>query len=93
MADDPIPDLSPPPDATQLFEWTTDEGGPFREFTGTTREVFGARISISGYQNSDGACHRWLGLHVTDIATLSPAQARELAAALQSAAEEVEQLE
>jgi hypothetical protein len=92
MTDDPIPDVPSPPDARQLFEWTTDEGGLFREFSGATREVSGARISISGYQNGNGTCHRWLSFHATDITTLTPAQARELATTLQSAADEVERL-
>jgi len=93
MTDDPTPDAPPPPDATQLFDWTTDEGGLFREFSGATRDVSGARISISGYQNSDGTCHRWLCLHATEVTTLTPAQAREFGMALLSAADEVERLE
>jgi hypothetical protein len=93
MTHDPIPDAPPPPDATQLFDWTTDEGGLFREFSGATREVSGARICISGYQNGDGTCHRWLSLQATEVTALTPGEARELGAALQSAAEEVERLE
>ena len=93
MTDDSIPDAPAPPDATQLFEWSTDEGGLFREFSGATRDVSGARICISGYQNSDGTCHRWLNLHAGEVTTLTPAQARELGKALQSAADDVERLE
>ena len=92
MTDDPFLDVPSPRDATQLFEWTTGEGGPFRDFNGATREVCGVQISIAGYQNPDGTCQRWLHFHAAPVATLTSTQARELAAALQWAADEIDQL-
>lgn len=89
----PTPHLPAPPDATQYFEWTTDQNGLFREFNGTTREASGVRITVSGYQNSDGTCHRWVSLLRIGTTALTAAQASELATALQSAADEIQRLD
>lgn len=82
--------LPAPADAQHVAEWIHEQGLTGRWFRGTTRTVAGARVIVNGWQQSDGAISRCIG--VTADIELTPAAARKLAAALLDAADELDQL-
>jgi hypothetical protein len=87
-----------PPDAETLFGWQTgDDGVSFREFKGEASCIGGMALLTTGRQYSDGHCGRRITLTtfdgeelMPDGETLTPDEARELAAALQEAADREE---
>ncbi len=91
-------DVALPPDtddAGEWVEWDTDD--LCRWFTGTRRTVVGqAAAEIIGWQHTDGRIEREIVIHsegLSSAPSVTPAQARELAAALIEAADEVDRLD
>jgi hypothetical protein len=87
----PFDEVAPPAGATRTFEWQLDSNW-YRDFEGTTRRGRHARVQIFGRQQADGSTRRWITVHTRHLDALDAAAARELAAALTDAAEELEQL-
>jgi hypothetical protein len=87
----PLDDVTPPAGAVRTFGWQRD-GTWFRDFEGTTRRGGPARVQISGRQQADGSTRRWITVHARHLEALDPASARELAALLIEAADEMEKL-
>jgi hypothetical protein len=81
--------------ATLLFTarvWTAEnvtDTWP-REFTTVASRFGGTTIYVNGRQFDDGRCERWITLRTDETDRLSPAKARELAALLARAADEIE---
>lgn len=84
-------DLAPPAGAVRTFPWQLD-GTWFRDFEGTTHRCGRTRIQICGRQQADGSTRRWIAMHSRHLDALNAAAARELAAALTKAADEIERL-
>jgi hypothetical protein len=84
-------DVAPPAGATRTFGWQRNSNW-FRDFEGTKRCAGQARIHIFGRQQADGSARRWIAVHTRRLDALSAAAARELAAALNDAADEIELL-
>jgi hypothetical protein len=61
-----------------------------REFTTVACRFGGMAIHVNGRQFDDGRCERWITLRADETDKLSPAKARELAALLARAADEIE---
>jgi hypothetical protein len=85
-------EIAPPPDAARVYGWQTYGERTWREFDGSTRHVGSAVIHVRGQQFSDGRCERWISVSATTDEEFQAEQARELAAALQAAADEAERL-
>ena len=60
------------------------------EFTTVERRFGGTAIYVNGRQFDDGRCERWIALRADGTDRLSPESARELAALLARAADEIE---
>lgn len=84
-------DVAPPAGAVRTFGWQLDSNW-FRDFEGTNRRGRYARVQICGRQQADGSTRRWIAVHTRHLDALDPAGARELAAALTEAADEMERL-
>ena len=89
--------VEPPADAARTLGWTSDEDGVWsRTFEGTLRAVgtadtdHRAKVLIGGVQFSDATVTR--SITVTANEGLIATEARELAAALLEAADEIERL-
>ena len=81
--------------ATLLFTarvWTAENMTDTwsRKFTTAASHFGGAAIYVNGRQLDDGRCERWITLRADGADRLSPAKARELAALLARAADEIE---
>src|SRR5262245_43435146 len=61
-----------------------------REFTTVASRFGGMAIYVNGRQFDDGRCERWITLRADETHRLNAAQARELAALLARAADEIE---
>lgn len=85
----PFDDVATPAGAVRTFAWQLDSNW-FRDFEGTTRRVGQARVHICGRQQADGSSRRWISIHARHLSGLDAAAARQLAAALIEAADEVE---
>lgn len=85
--------IAAPADADHVEDWVdeSDLGMPVRWFRGTARTVAGVRVVINGWQEWDGPTARHISVHAVD-AELDAVTARELAAALLAAADELDQL-
>ena len=90
-AEMPFDDVAPPAGAVRTFGWQLDRNW-FRDFEGTTRRGTHARVQICGRQQADGSTRRWIAVHTRHLDALDAAAARELAAALAEAADEMERL-
>jgi hypothetical protein len=82
-------DVAPPAGAVHTFAWQRDSNW-FRDFEGTTRRAGQARVHVFGRQQADGSSRRWIAVHGRYLDALDAAAARELAAALADAADEIE---
>jgi hypothetical protein len=83
-------DVAPPAGAVRTFAWQLDGDGTwFRDFEGPTRRVGQARVHIYGRQQADGSTRRWIAVGCRDLDQLDAAAARELAAALADAADDL----
>ena len=82
-------DVPTPAGAVRTFAWQLDSNW-FRDFEGTSRRVGQAHVHICGRQQADGSSRRWITIHARHLHGLDAAAARELAAALIEAADEVE---
>jgi hypothetical protein len=87
----PCDDVAPPAGAVRTFAWQRD-GNWFRDFEGTTRGGGQARVHICGRQQADGSLRRWITVRARYLDALDASAARELAAALTDAADELERL-
>ena len=87
----PFDDVAPPDGAVRTFQWQLDSNW-FRDFEGTTRRCGQARVQICGRQQADGSTRRWITVHSRYLNSLDAVAARELAAALTEAADEIERL-
>lgn len=88
----PLDDVVPPAGAVRTFDWQRNSNW-FRDFEGTSRRRGLARVQIAGRQQADGSTRRWITVHTRHLDALDPASARELAALLMEAADEMEQLD
>jgi len=84
-------DVAPPAGAVRSFPWQLDKNW-FRDFEGTTRRSGQARVHIYGRQQADGLSRRWIAVKAHHLDGLDASAARELAAALADAADEMERL-
>ncbi|TVS77299.1 hypothetical protein [Mycobacterium helveticum] len=87
----PLDAVAPPTGAVRTFGWQRD-GNWFRDFKGTLRQGGLARVEICGRQEADGSTRRWISVHTRHLDALDAPAARELAAALTAAADELEWL-
>lgn len=83
--------IAPPTGAVRAFDWQLD-GRWFRDCEGTTRRAGPARVQIYGRQLADGSARWWIAVHSRHLGALDAAAARELAATLADAADEIEGL-
>ncbi len=88
----PFNDVAPPAGAVHTFGWQRDSNW-FRDFEGTKRCVGQTRVHIFGRQQADGSARRWIAVYTRRLDALSAGAARELAAALNGAADEIEWLD
>jgi hypothetical protein len=85
-------DLHQPAGAQFVDHFQDDGAGHFsRRFDGTTRAVGDIRVDLVGVQHSDGSIVRAVYVNANGV-ELASTQARELAAALTNAADELERL-
>jgi hypothetical protein len=87
----PLDDVAPPAGAVRTFHWQLDSDW-FRDFEGTKRRGGQAHVQICGRQQADGSTRRWIAVHTRHLDALDAAAARELAAALTEAADEIQRL-
>lgn len=87
----PLDEVAPPTGAVRMFGWQRDSNW-FRDFKGTLRQGGLARVEICGRQEADGSTRRWISVHTRHLDALDAPAARELAAALTAAADELEWL-
>jgi len=86
-------DVAPPAGAARTFAWQLDGGGKwFRDFEGPTRRVGRASVHIYGRQQADGSSQRWITMGGRGLDAFDAASARQLAAALADAADELGRL-
>jgi hypothetical protein len=83
-----------PAGAVRTYEWDdTDTPTPSRHWMGTVRRVGDAEIILDGTQYSDGRVERCLTVHGVDTdGTMPTDTARQIAAALIEAADEIDGL-
>lgn len=81
-----------PADATELFEWQRQAGLATREFVGTVRDAGGFTIRVEGIQRENGTCVRRISIErgATDPGLLGTEVARQFAAAVIAAAQEID---
>jgi hypothetical protein len=70
--------------------WAAENVPGTVEFTTVERRFGGTAIYVNGRQFDDGRCERWITLRADGTDRLSPGRARELAALLARAADEIE---
>jgi hypothetical protein len=91
---DLVPQITAPPDATEVFD--SSQHGPGlarRPFAGTVREAYGFVVRIEGIQRENRACLRQVVVEAASPVTrLDPEAVRQLASALTAAADEIEAL-
>lgn len=86
-------DVAPPPEDGHHYDWEHAGDGVWcRFFAGTTREVDEARVMITGLQYADGRIDRTICVD-GDCESLDASRARQVAAALIEAADELDRLE
>lgn len=101
-----LPDTATPPDATEVHDWLQHRRAcgswpgsslPTRLFDGTARQASGFTVLVEGIQYQTGACQRWVTVQAESVQAeslfpdpLEPEAARQLAAALTAAADEIE---
>jgi hypothetical protein len=81
------------PAAALLFTarvWTTENVTDTVEFTNVESRVGGTAIYVNRRQFDDGRCERWITLRAGETDRLSADRAREVAALLARAADEIE---
>ena len=86
-------DIPTPPDAVQVYageEWSGDRQG--RMFVVATHTVDGVTVEIVGIQFSDGTVERHILTSGDGLEQMTAAQARQLAALLVEAADELDRL-
>ncbi|OLP00209.1 hypothetical protein BVU76_21715 [Mycolicibacterium porcinum] len=80
-----------PAGATYVWHWEQDEHGQwFRQFEGTGRKIGGFSVSIDGRQYPDGSVFRTIAVQGDDREEFDLAGARQFAAELIAAADEIE---
>jgi hypothetical protein len=84
-------DVAPPAGAVRTFGWQRDSNW-FRDFEGTKRCAGQARVHVFGRQQADGSTRRWIAVYTRRLDALNASAARDLAAALNDAADEIERL-
>jgi hypothetical protein len=84
----------PDPAGAQFVEHFEDDGhgGWSRRFDGTVRAVDDVHVQVVGAQHTDGRIERSVHVHANGV-ELTGGQARELAAALTEAADELDRLQ
>jgi hypothetical protein len=87
----PLDDVAPPAGAVRTFRWQLDSDW-FRDFEGTKRRGGQVHVQICGRQQADGSTRRWIAVHTRHLDALDATAARELAAALTEAADEIQRL-
>lgn len=87
----PFDGVAPPDGAVRTFDWQLDSNW-FRDFEGTSRRCGRVRVQIYGRQQIDGSTRRWITVQTRHLNALDVTTARELAAALTDAADEIERL-
>ncbi|MBI2693308.1 hypothetical protein [Mycobacterium nebraskense] len=87
----PFDAVAPPDGSVRTFDWQLDSNW-FRDFEGTSRRVGRVRVQIYGRQQVDGSTRRWISVQTRHLDALDAPTARELAAALTDAADEIERL-
>ena len=86
-------DVAPPPDEGKHYPWEHNGDGRWmRLFTGTDRKVGSTIVMINGMQHSDGAITRSICID-GETEELDPSAARQVAAAMIEAADELERLQ
>ena len=75
----------------RTFPWRLD-GRWFRDFEGATRHIGPGLVQIYGRQQANAPTQRWIAVHSCQLGALDAGAARELAAALIAAADEIERL-
>jgi hypothetical protein len=70
--------------------WTAENVSDTRGFTTVASRFGRTAIYVSGRQFDDGRCERWITLRADETDRLSAERARELAALLTRAADEIE---
>ena len=87
-------DVAPPVGAVRTFAWQLDGDGKwFRDFEGPRRRVGQVGVHIRARQQADGSSRRWIAVGCQDLNALDAAAARELAAALADASDELARLD
>ncbi|BBY77001.1 hypothetical protein MPRF_39000 [Mycolicibacterium parafortuitum] len=85
--------MHPPADAFRVFDWEHHDGLSTREFVGRTREAAGFLVTVEGVQRSNDTCRRWLTIEAPNRGELlDPEIARQLTAAINAAADEIDAL-
>lgn len=88
----PTDEVAPPPDAVRTFAWQLDSDW-FRDFEGATYRGGPARVHVYGRQHADGSTQRWIAVYTRNLDALDARAARELAAALTTAADEIDRFD
>lgn len=85
--------ITEPAGASYLWHWEQDDSGQwFREFAGTARKAGCFDVSVGGRQYSDGSVFRTVAVQGDDREEFDPAGARQFAAELIAAADEIERV-
>jgi hypothetical protein len=84
-------DVTPPPEEGHYYPWENVGDNTWtRFFVGTSRKLGDVEVSISGVQSSDGTISR--GITVSAGEDMGATEARQLAALLVEAADEMDRL-
>ena len=85
-------DVAPPPDEGYRYPWEDAGDGTWtRFFVGMERELGDVRVFVSGIQSSDGSISRSISAEASD--GMGAGEARQLAALLIEAADELDRLQ
>jgi hypothetical protein len=79
-------------DATRVFHWEADGDEWTRHFDGTEHAAGSANVYIAGWQSPDGSAERRVSVGQGDADELTADAARQLAALLVEAANELDRL-
>ncbi len=93
--ENPYPHLPEPAGAVKVFDWETSPGSDrptHRYFVNAVRRAGQAEVLIEGTQWATGAVEGCLSLYGADADNMDTATARQLAAALIAAADEIYRL-
>lgn len=86
-------DVAPPPDGGVHYPWEPDgDGGWVRYFTSTDRKVGNTTVMINGMQHCNGSITRSICID-GETESLDPSAARQVAAAIVEAADELERVQ